>query len=190
MHGASISGGAIAKEPAIMQRAGRWPFGMKEHIHFWLQQSGGVIEPGIERGWLILGLACCALHLKRNILVACNNAAAEVDAFERHAGDVALQDRRDHPWPIHGPDVLEDDIADCEVRLAKLQERLGLTYVFISHDLAVVETIAHEVAVMHRGQVVEHAAAERIFADPQHAYTKLLLSSVPRLAAAADTLAH
>ena len=74
--------------------------------------------------------------------------------------------------------------------LAALQERLGLTYVFISHDLAVVETIAHEVAVMHRGQVVEHAAAERIFADPQHAYTKLLLSSVPRLAAAADTLAH
>ncbi len=65
--------------------------------------------------------------------------------------------------------------------LAELQARLGLTYVFISHDLAVVETIAHDVAVMYRGQIVEHAEAGRIFANPQHAYTKLLLSSVPRL---------
>ena len=63
--------------------------------------------------------------------------------------------------------------------LADLQARLGLTYVFISHDLAVVEAIAHEVAVMNGGRVVEHAPADRIFADPQHAYTRLLLASVP-----------
>jgi peptide/nickel transport system ATP-binding protein len=67
--------------------------------------------------------------------------------------------------------------------LADLQARLGLTYVFISHDLAVVETIAHDVAVMYQGRIVEHAPAERIFADPRHDYTRLLLSSVPRLAA-------
>ncbi len=67
--------------------------------------------------------------------------------------------------------------------LAELQARLGLTYVFISHDLAVVESIAHEVAVMQSGRVVEYGAAERIFAAPQHAYTRLLLSSVPRIAA-------
>ena len=69
--------------------------------------------------------------------------------------------------------------------LADLQTRLGLTYVFISHDLAVVETIAHDVAVMYRGRIVEHAPAERIFADPRDDYTRLLLSSVPRIGAAA-----
>ena len=68
--------------------------------------------------------------------------------------------------------------------LGDLQDRLGLTYVFISHDLAVVEAIAHDVVVMQRGRVVESASAERIFADPQHDYTKLLLGSVPRAAAA------
>ncbi|WP_131115550.1 ATP-binding cassette domain-containing protein [Lichenihabitans psoromatis] len=68
--------------------------------------------------------------------------------------------------------------------LGDLQSRLGLTYVFISHDLAVVEAIAHDVAVMNLGRIVESAPAERIFADPQHAYTRLLLASVPRAAAA------
>ena len=66
--------------------------------------------------------------------------------------------------------------------LDDLQERLGLTYLFISHDLAVVEAIAHDVVVMQRGKVVEAAPAERIFSDPQHDYTKLLLGSVPRAA--------
>ena len=66
--------------------------------------------------------------------------------------------------------------------LGELQDRLGLTYVFISHDLAVVEAIAHDVIVMQRGRVVEAAPAERIFADPRHDYTKLLLGSVPRAA--------
>jgi peptide/nickel transport system ATP-binding protein len=63
--------------------------------------------------------------------------------------------------------------------LADLQARLGLTYVFISHDLAVVETISDDVAVMYFGKVVERGPRARIFADPQHEYTKLLLASIP-----------
>jgi ABC-type glutathione transport system ATPase component len=73
--------------------------------------------------------------------------------------------------------------AQVLILLADLQSRLGLTYVFISHDLAVVETIAHEVAVMNHGKIVEQASAERIFAEPQHEYTRLLLASAPRVAA-------
>jgi peptide/nickel transport system ATP-binding protein len=63
--------------------------------------------------------------------------------------------------------------------LADLQTRLNLTYVFISHDLAVVETISDEVAVMYLGKVVERGPRERIFAEPQHEYTRLLLASSP-----------
>lgn len=65
--------------------------------------------------------------------------------------------------------------------LHELRERLGLSYVFISHDLAVVETIADEVAVMKSGRIVECAPAEDVFAHPSHPYTRELLSSVPGL---------
>ncbi len=63
--------------------------------------------------------------------------------------------------------------------MLKLQQELGLSYLFISHDLAVVERIAHRVAVMYLGQVVELGSREQVFRDPQHSYTKRLLSAVP-----------
>jgi oligopeptide/dipeptide ABC transporter ATP-binding protein len=63
--------------------------------------------------------------------------------------------------------------------LLDLQKRLGLTYMFITHDLSVVEHISDRVAVMYLGRVVELAACESIFARPAHPYTKALLSSTP-----------
>src|SRR5690606_11430530 len=63
--------------------------------------------------------------------------------------------------------------------LAELQQELDLTYVSVSHDLSVVQRICDEVAVMYFGKIVEHGPAETIFADPQHDYTKALLSAVP-----------
>lgn len=66
--------------------------------------------------------------------------------------------------------------------LQDLQEELGLTYLFIAHDLAVVEHISDHVLVMYRGKIVESASAEAIYADPQHAYTRKLLAAVPKLA--------
>ena len=64
--------------------------------------------------------------------------------------------------------------------LADLQDEFGLTYVFISHDLSVVRYIADDVMVMYLGEVVEYGSREKVFSDPQHAYTKQLFAATPR----------
>jgi oligopeptide/dipeptide ABC transporter ATP-binding protein len=63
--------------------------------------------------------------------------------------------------------------------LRDLQQRLGLAYIFVSHDLAVVKHIADHVAVMNLGRIVETAEAEALFAAPRHPYSRALLSAIP-----------
>jgi peptide/nickel transport system ATP-binding protein len=62
--------------------------------------------------------------------------------------------------------------------LRELQAELGLSYLFISHDMAVVEKISHRVAVMYLGQIVETGSRDQVFGDPRHAYTRRLLDAV------------
>ena len=65
--------------------------------------------------------------------------------------------------------------------LLDLQARLKLTYLFIAHDLRLVEHICHRVAVMYRGRIVEMGETGALFASPTHPYTRALLSAVPVL---------
>ncbi|KUI13426.1 peptide ABC transporter ATP-binding protein [Mycolicibacterium acapulense] len=64
--------------------------------------------------------------------------------------------------------------------LLDLQQRFGLSYLFVSHDLSVVRHLAHRVAVMYKGTVVEQGDGDQVFTDPQNDYTRRLLAAVPR----------
>ncbi|MVU79752.1 dipeptide ABC transporter ATP-binding protein [Nocardia sp. ET3-3] len=83
--------------------------------------------------------------------------------------------------------VLDEPVSSLDVSiqagvlnlLRDLQAQRGLSYLFVSHDLSVVRNLAHDIAVMYRGQIVEYGAAEQIFADPRHEYTRALIDAVP-----------
>jgi len=65
--------------------------------------------------------------------------------------------------------------------MMELQEKFGLSYLFISHDLGVLRVVTDRVAVLHKGKIVEEGVTNTVFDNPQHAYTRMLVEAVPKL---------
>jgi peptide/nickel transport system ATP-binding protein len=122
---------------------------------------------------------------------------AQVGLDERHAGAYprALSGGQQQRVAIAralasepGLLILDESVASLDVSvqaqvlnlLADIREQTGVTYLFISHDLAVVRQVSDEVVVMRRGAVVERGPTARVLDEPEHPYTQALLSAVPR----------
>jgi peptide/nickel transport system ATP-binding protein/oligopeptide transport system ATP-binding protein len=135
--------------------------------------------------------------------LAASEREARVDALLQHVG-LSERHARRYPYELSGGELQRAAIAralttnptlvvcdepvaalDMSVRaqvlnlMRDLQEELDLAYLFISHDLSLVRVIAHDVAVMYQGAVIEYGPADQIFEDPQQDYTKALLAAVP-----------
>ena len=65
--------------------------------------------------------------------------------------------------------------------LRELQDELGVSYLFITHDLSIIPHLAHKVAVMKNGKIVEQGETEQLMSNPQHAYTQQLLAAAPKI---------
>lgn len=169
---------------------------LRRQIQIVFQDPFGALSPRmsvreiIGEGLAVHGIGSTPSQRSDSVLQALNEVGLDVSAADRYPHEFSGGQRQriaiaralvlrpkliilDEPTSALDRSVQAQIVA----LLRELQARRGLSYLFISHDLAVVRAMSHEIMVMRLGKVVEHGPAERVFTEPRHAYTKQLLAA-------------
>jgi len=178
--------------------SGRWDrAGFVRRVQYVFQDPLSALNPRKTVGRILEGPLACLMGLDRG------ERAARVPTLLEQVGlSAEFSDR--YPHELSGGEaqrvgiaralaaeprflVLDEPVSALDVSvqaqilnlLRRLKDETGMAYLFITHDLAVVETLADTVAVMHDGRLVEEGPREAVFEHPRHPYTRRLLASVP-----------
>jgi peptide/nickel transport system ATP-binding protein len=203
----STSGDIVFDDKDVTGLAGRELFAFRRRVQPVFQNPYAALDPRYTVGDTVRE----PLEVHR-IGTRAEQDARVAELLARVALDPALSDR--YPHELSGgqrqrvaiaralaldPEVvvLDEAVSALDVLvqaqildlLVELQRRLGLSYVFISHDLAVVRILCHHVHVMRAGRIVESGSPTTLFHDPQHEYTKELLAAIPSGAPRAEEIA-
>jgi oligopeptide/dipeptide ABC transporter ATP-binding protein len=179
----AVSGAALRGKRREMQIIFQDPYGSLNPR----MRVGKIVGEGLEIHKLAAGA-----EKKRQVIELLDRVGLRPDAYDRYPHEFSGGQRQRigiaralavrprlivADEPVSALDVsIQAQIVNL---LQDLQEERGLTYVFIAHDLRVVEHISHRVAIMYLGRIVELAASAELYRNPRHPYTRALLSAVP-----------
>lgn len=169
---------------------------LRRHVQMMFQDPYASLDPRLTAGALVAEpLRCFGVNKKealRQARARLQDVGLDADAADRYPHQFSGGQRQRIGLAralILNPAllILDEPVSALDVSvqvqmldlLREVKQRLGLTYIFISHDLAVVRLLADRVAVMQHGTIVESGAVDAIFDAPQHAYTQALLAAVP-----------
>ncbi len=195
----ALQGGEIRLSGEPVLAGQHMPTHLRQKVQVVFQDPYGSFNPRHK----VLQLVMEPFHLttppdnaREHVAEALETVGMPADAMERYIHEFSGGQRQRiaiaRALVLH-PDLIVLDEAvsalDVSIRaqildlLADLQKRLGLSYLFISHDLTVVQAITDRVLVMQRGKIVETGATEQVFTSPTHPYTKQLLDAAPQIPA-------
>jgi peptide/nickel transport system ATP-binding protein len=190
----SLSGAALRAARAGMQMIFQDPFGS-------LNPRLRVVEI-IEEGMNALGISGSAAERRARVAQIMEQVGLRPELAERYPHEFSGGQRQRiaiaRALAVSPRLIVCDEptsALDVSVQaqilnlLQELQARLGVAYLFITHNIAVVEYLAHEVAVMYLGRIVEQGSVAQVLGNPQHPYTRALLAAVPRANAVATARA-